>query len=122
MGLGKTIQAIAAMSHLYAGEKGGHFLVVCPAGVLVNWCREIRKFSTLPAWLLHGEELESGFSQWKESGGIAVTNYESMVKIIKKINHHIRLLMMVIDEAHYIKNPEAMRTRSQPPAFRTPLL
>ena len=111
MGLGKTIQAIAAMSHLYAGEKGGHFLVVCPAGVLVNWCREIRKFSTLPAWLLHGEELESGFSQWKESGGVAVTNYESMVKIIKRINNHIRLLMMVIDEAHYIKNPEAMRTR-----------
>ena len=111
MGLGKTIQAIAAMSHLYAQEQGGHALVVCPAGVLVNWCREIRKFSTLQAWLLHGEELESGFSKWKQTGGVAVTNYESMSKIIGRINNHIRLLMMVIDEAHYIKNPEAMRTQ-----------
>ncbi len=41
MGLGKTVQAIAALAHLAArGET--HFLVVCPASVLINWTREIR--------------------------------------------------------------------------------
>lgn len=111
MGLGKTIQAICAMAHLHASSGGGHFLVVCPAGVLVNWCREIGKFSTLSAFLLHGPELEDGLQSWSLQGGVAVTNYESMAKVIGRINNKITLRMMVIDEAHYIKNPEAMRTR-----------
>ena len=36
MGLGKTIQAIAVLAHL-AAEGQSHFMVVCPASVLVNW-------------------------------------------------------------------------------------
>lgn len=111
MGLGKTIQAIASMSHLYASGKGGHFLVVCPAGVLINWCREIRKFSGMPAWLLHGDKLEAEYHQWQESGGVAVTNYESMGKVIEKSIAKTELSMLVIDEAHYIKNPKTLRTR-----------
>ncbi len=111
MGLGKTIQAIAAMSHLYAEKKGGYFLVVCPAGVLINWCREIRKFSSLNAWLLHGDELEKELQKWQEAGGAAVTNYESLGKVTGRWKDQITLSMMVIDEAHYIKNPEAMRTQ-----------
>ncbi len=111
MGLGKTIQAIAAMSHLYTRDKGGHFLVVCPAGVLINWCREIKKYSSLPVYLLHGESLQDGYQRWMESGGAAVTNYESLGKIVKRDSVQTKLSMMVIDEAHYIKNPKAMRTQ-----------
>ena len=41
MGLGKTIQAIAAMNHLH--HKGHrYFLVICPAGLLLNWKRELK--------------------------------------------------------------------------------
>ncbi len=111
MGLGKTIQAIAAMSHLYAANMGSHFLVVCPAGVLINWCREIRRFSSVPAYLLHGDGLEADCRSWLESGGAAVTNYESMGKVIGICGKEIALSMMIIDEAHYIKNPRAMRTQ-----------
>lgn len=109
MGLGKTIQAIAAMSHLYAGDCG-RFLVVCPAGILVNWCREIRKFSRIPVYLLHGSSLEEAFAKWMRMGGAAVTNFESIGKIIDRIDEKMCLDMLVIDEAHYIKNPEAKRT------------
>lgn len=111
MGLGKTIQAIAAMSHLHASNKGSHYLVVCPAGVLINWCREIRRFSSVPAFLLHGDSLEAECSRWLESGGAAVTNYESLGKVIGVCGKAIVLSMMIIDEAHYIKNPRAMRTQ-----------
>ena len=111
MGLGKTVQAIAAMSHLYTGEKGGHILVVCPASVLINWCREIRKFSRIPAWLIHGKGMEEAFDAWLQTGGAAVTNYEMMGRIIDQINDKVTILMLVIDEAHYIKNPKALRTR-----------
>lgn len=110
MGLGKTIQAIAAMVHISAGSPDGRFLVVCPAGVLVNWCREIKKFSVLPIHLLHGPFLEDSFENWRQRSGVAVTNYESMGKIIDRIDERMHLDMLIVDEAHYIKNPEARRT------------
>ncbi len=111
MGLGKTVQAIAAMAHLYKKEEGGHILVICPASVLINWCREIRKFSRIPAWLIHGKGLEEAFDAWLEKGGAAVTNYEMMGRIIDRINDKVTIPMLVVDEAHYIKNPKALRTR-----------
>ena len=111
MGLGKTIQAIAAMCDLYTRFPDSRFLIVCPASVLINWCREIRKFSTIPVSLLHGNGIEHDFQRWTEEGGAAVTNYESMGRIISGIDEKMPLRMLVIDEAHYIKNPDANRTR-----------
>ena len=111
VGLGKTIEAIAAMAHLSRQEPGSHFLVVCPASVMVNWCREIRKFSDLEAYLLHGRQLEENFRAWHERDGAAVTNYESMRAVSGLVNNRMKLSMLVIDEAHYIKNPDAQRTK-----------
>ncbi len=110
MGLGKTIQAIAAMTHVAGTEGKCHFLVVCPASVLVNWSREIHKFSNLETHILHGHGMADEFLRWQESGGAAITNYESMGKIVDDIDNHMKLAMLVIDEAHYIKNPDAKRT------------
>ena len=111
MGLGKTVEAIAVMAHLYAKDPGSRFLVVCPASVLVNWCREIMKFSAVTPFLLHGPSLEERLDAWVQMCGAAVTNYESLEKIVNRIDGQLRLDLMVIDEAHYIKNPEAKRTR-----------
>ena len=130
MGLGKTIQAIAAMSHIHASggtnsdnqrpmdnaqaapdsPKKCFFLVICPASVLINWAREIRKFSDITPYILHGQTMEDAFNKWQETGGAAITNYESMGKIVDRIDNHMHLSMLVVDEAHYMKNPDAKRT------------
>ncbi|WP_049944882.1 DEAD/DEAH box helicase [Butyrivibrio sp. AD3002] len=111
MGLGKTIQAIAAMSHIQQTEqKTCYFLIVCPASVLINWAREIKKFSSLSTYVIHGQMADDAFSMWQEKGGAAITNYETMGKIVDKIDNHMGLSMLVIDEAHYMKNPDAKRT------------
>lgn len=113
MGLGKTVQAIAAMSHVAAtsvNEKS-FFLIVCPASVLINWCREVEKFSKLKSHLIYGQFLECNVALWQSEGGVAVTNYESMGKIIDDIDNKMHLDMLIIDEAHYIKNPDAQRTQ-----------
>ena len=110
MGLGKTVQAIAAMCHIRSVEKGERFLVVAPASVLANWCREIEKFSNIPVYLLHGPGTMRVFDAWEAEGGAAVTNYESMGKIADRINDRMKLSLLVIDEAHYIKNPDARRS------------
>ena len=111
MGLGKTVQAVAAMSHIQDEEPGAFFLVVCPASVLVNWCREIQRFSNIEVFLLHGTDLVSALLKWQERGGAAVTNYESMGKLVEYIDEKMRLSLLVTDEAHYIKNPSAKRTQ-----------
>ena len=108
MGLGKTVQAIAAMVALR--NKGqSHFVVVCPAGVIPNWCREIRKHSNLSVSRIHGEDRRQVLQEWLITGGVAVTNYESTGDFL--LPEGFPLAMVVVDEAHYIKNPGAQRTR-----------
>ena len=107
MGLGKTIQAIAAMVSL-KNTGASHFMVVCPASVLSNWCREISKMSTLAVIKVHGASREDAVNTWIEQGGVAVTTYETTGYIA--LNRGFKFSMLVVDEAHYIKNPEAQRT------------
>ena len=108
MGLGKTVQAIAAMVSLHA-RGATHFMVVCPASVLVNWCREIRSFCELPATAIRGGDRHA-LLRWLEQGGIAVTTYESISRFT--LPEDFRFSMLVADEAHYAKNPATRRTQA----------
>ena len=110
MGLGKTIQALAAIISLRnAGED--HFLVICPASVIINWCREIESKSDLKVTKVHGTFKNEAFNHWKNNGGVAVTNYESLSELLE-LEDYFRISMVVVDEAHYVKNPSAKRSRN----------
>lgn len=109
MGLGKTVQAIAAMVSL-RNTGATHFMVVCPASVLENWCREIRKHSRLSVTKVHGSGKNSALRSWVQSGGVAVTTYETTNSF--KLTSDFSFSMLTVDEAHYIKNPKARRTIS----------
>ena len=108
MGLGKTIQAIACMAHLRAQGKT-HFLVVCPVSVMVNWSREVSNHSRQQALEIHGPDRDLEYDQWKRSGGVGITTYETITRL-ELGQEHIDLL--VVDEAHYVKNPQAQRTKA----------
>lgn len=107
MGLGKTVQAIAVMVSL-KNTGATHFMVICPASVIENWCREIRKHSKLSVIKIYGQGRMSAFRSWIQSGGVAVTNYETTGYL--KPDDDFQFSMLTVDEAHYIKNPEARRT------------
>ena len=107
MGLGKTIQAIATMHHLYH-EGHRYFLVICPASVLLNWKREVDKLTDMQAYILHGDSF-GNYESWRRDGGIAIINYEGLDKII--FDKDFPLDMVVVDEAHFVKNKDAQRTR-----------
>ena len=111
MGLGKTIMAIASMASIAAKVSNAHFLVVCPASVLINWCREIEKHSALKAHLLHASKGKIDVDVWQQNGGVAVTNYESLDELYDNMDRDLHIEMLVVDEAHYIKNPKAQRTK-----------
>lgn len=107
MGLGKTIQAIATMVSL-KNIGSSHFLVVCPASVLTNWCREIEKHSLLKAIRVHGDDRDEAINLWLNSGGVAVTTFETVTHF--NLPEEFKISLLVVDEAHYIKNPSAKRT------------
>lgn len=109
MGLGKTIQAIAAIKHL-DNNVGGKFLIICPASVLENWYREIEVSSDLRVFVLHGQTFYHQFNDWKQNGGVAITTF-GMTKNLLDLGK-LRLTLLVVDEAQYIKNPSALRTKN----------
>ncbi len=111
MGLGKTVQAIAAMVSL-SNEGKRHFIVVCPASVLINWVREIRSFSPLEPLLIRDEKAAENTLSWSSSGGVAIVNYEALQKFLDLLSEDFISDLTVVDEAHYIKNPQAKRTVS----------
>lgn len=110
MGLGKTIQALAAIVSL-RNSGASHFLVLCPASVIENWCREIENKSDMKAYNLHDAGREFYLKSWLTCGGIAVTNYESLQSHFS-IPDSFRINMVVVDEAHYIKNESARRSQN----------
>ncbi|MGI5241084.1 DEAD/DEAH box helicase [Dactylosporangium sp. CA-139066] len=108
MGLGKTVQAIAAMAHL-AARGATHFLVVCPASVLINWAREIARHSTIPVVSLHGSGRARAAARWRAQGGAGVVTFGSLGAL--KLPPPTPALL-VVDEAHYVKNPAALRSQA----------
>ncbi|MEU6129885.1 SNF2-related protein [Saccharopolyspora sp. NPDC047091] len=109
MGLGKTVEALAAMAHLTA-RGGTHFLVVCPAGVLINWVHETSRRSALVPHPLHGPHRDAATREWLRDGGVAVTSFDTLQRL-----HGVAaapLAMVVVDEAHYVKNPHAQRSQA----------
>ncbi|MEU1531956.1 DEAD/DEAH box helicase [Streptomyces fagopyri] len=110
MGLGKTVESLAVLTHLRA-KGSSHFLVVCPAAVVTNWVREVQAKSDLRAYRLHGPGRDDALKSWIRNGGVAVTTYDTLGWLEGGLPERTGLACVVLDEAHYIKNPDAQRTR-----------
>lgn len=110
MGLGKTIQALAVFEHLNAAESLSRLLVVCPASLIENWRSEIEDKCSLEPHVLHGSEKLLEKRNWLDSGGIAITSFSTLRGDSLALD--IDLDAIVVDEAHYVKNPEAYRTEA----------
>ena len=105
MGLGKTGQAISAMR--LAGVTRA--LVICPASLKLNWRDEFRMWAP---------GLQVGLADaknWPEAD-VVVVNYDVLGKQKTRIFEKPWPLL-ILDEAHYIKNPSAARSKM---VFRTP--
>ena len=109
MGLGKTVQAIATMVSL-RNTGATHFVVVCPASVLPNWCKEIVEKSKLRVTMVHGAGRRLALQSWVKTGGVAVTTYETTTFF--RFDNNFEFELLVVDEAHYIKNTGTRRSEN----------
>ena len=101
MGLGKTIQAIGLINYDISIRR---VLVVCPASLKINWAREMDK------WLVRKLSIGVASStEWPETH-VVIINYDIIDRHIEHI-HSVLWDLLVLDEAHYVKNPDAKRTK-----------
>ena len=101
-GLGKTVEALAAI------EADGAYpaIVVCPASLKLNWERETAK------WLPHREvKVIDGRVAVAQTGEITILNYE-IVAAHREALGRLKPRALIVDESHYVKNPQAKRTRA----------
>ena len=106
MGLGKTTSTIIAA--LEAGSK--KVLIICPATLKINWKREIENYSDKSVYIAEGKNFST-------DADFVIINYD----IIKNFHDtkkkgESQILdanfdLVVVDEAHYIKNATAQRTK-----------
>ena len=102
MGLGKTIQAIAAVEILAQTAGVERVLVVSPTSLKHQWMQEIEKFTDRPALVVEGllarrAELYAAPSFYK------LTNYDVICRDLEAIRRW-QPDVVILDEAQRIKN------------------
>jgi len=110
MGLGKTLQIISALS-----DSGGvplrPALIIAPGSLLENWRREISKFAPHLKVLKHHGALRTGRPSELKDHDVVVTSYENAVRDNSLFNM-VLWKVVVLDEAQFIRNPDAQRTKA----------
>jgi hypothetical protein len=80
MGLGKTIQAIAACALLHHLGKARRVLVVTPASLKTEWEEQIRRFTTLTQRLVFGPRaIRAAYYADSNPPFFTIVNYEQVV-------------------------------------------
>jgi SWI/SNF-related matrix-associated actin-dependent regulator 1 of chromatin subfamily A len=105
MGLGKTTSTVIGTL-----ENGSEkVLIICPASLKINWQREIANYTDKTVSIIEGKK-------W-ESADYVIVNYDILKNFHDpKDEDNSTILnegfdMVVIDEAHYIQNTQAQRTK-----------
>lgn len=105
MGLGKTTSTVIAALETEVKRT----LIICPASLKINWEREIKNYTDRSTYICDGKNYEDA--------DFVIINYD----IIKnfhdpKDEENSKILksdfgLVIIDEAHYIQNKQAQRTK-----------
>ena len=106
MGLGKTTSTIIAA--LESGSK--KVLIICPATLKINWKREIENYSDKSIYIAESKNFNT-------EADFVIINYDIIKNFHdpkKKDDSQVLAAnfdLVIVDEAHYIKNATAQRTK-----------
>ena len=106
MGLGKTTSTIIAALE----TKVKKILIICPASLKINWQREIENYTDRSVYIAEGKLFSTEHDFVIVNYDILKNFYDLKDKensLITKSNFEL----IVIDEAHYIQNGQAQRTK-----------
>jgi SWI/SNF-related matrix-associated actin-dependent regulator 1 of chromatin subfamily A len=106
MGLGKTTSTIIAALETDAKK----ILIICPATLKINWQREIENYSDRPVYISEGKNFSTEHD-------FVIINYDIIKNFYDLKDKQNSLItqsnfdLVIIDEAHYIQNAQAQRTK-----------
>jgi len=100
-GLGKTMQAIA-----YAQLHKLKTIIICPLSVVINWKREIKKFTGKDATIWDSKTYDG-----KLGNQFHITHYDAVSKNAHWLREQ-KFDLLVCDEATYLKNRQTIRAKS----------
>jgi SWI/SNF-related matrix-associated actin-dependent regulator 1 of chromatin subfamily A len=110
MGLGKTTAAVIAS--MESGAK--KVLIVCPASLKINWDREIKNYTDRRVLIVEGRKWGSTFDYYIINYDI-LKNYHTTEKSEDSDDYKLlvneKFDLAIVDEAHYVSNATANRTR-----------
>eukprot|EP00644_Phytophthora_capsici_P001310 jgi/Phyca11/542777/estExt2_Genewise1Plus.C_PHYCAscaffold_100161 len=125
MGLGKTIQVIAFLSAImgkhgdsrdkdaFEGEVAPIFIVM-PASLLQNWEQELRTWMSCTTVILRGKPSDRNAMIDKIARGeyeIVICSYDILKMYLSRL-HKIPWEVVILDEMHCLKNPDAKLTQA----------
>ena len=104
MGLGKSIQSLDYIikNDIYPA------LIVCPASLKENWRLECMKHYGAEAVVLYGAK--ASLSSMITKPKIVIVNYDILAYRFNELKKY-KWQIVVLDECHYIKSPNAKRTK-----------
>lgn len=115
MGLGKTLQSISFIGHLrFVLQHTGPFLVLAPLSTLPNWQNEFERWCPdLRVVKYHGNKQQRDAMKREAlvtgKFDVCITNYES-ARSDESVLANFVWRVIVMDEAHRIKNENAQQT------------
>ena len=110
MGLGKTTAAVIASIESGARK----ILIVCPASLKINWQREIKNYTDRKILIVEGRKWGHTFDFYIINYDI-IKNYHTTDKSEDSDDYKLLINtnfdLAIVDEAHYVSNTTANRTR-----------
>jgi len=106
MGVGKTTSAVIAALEVNVKK----ILIICPASLKINWQREIENYSDRSVYICEGKNFSTEHD-------FVIINYDILKNFydLKDIENSLitkaSFDLIIIDEAHYISNGQAQRTK-----------
>ena len=112
MGLGKTLEMISFISSF---EENSPILIVAPKNVLYNWENEFHTWDKLAKVIVIAGDKLTRINAIKniniDKKIVYLTSYDSLRMDIEEYKN-IEFSLMILDEAQYIKNVSALKTRA----------
>lgn len=116
MGTGKTVMTLVALKILMQQRKAEKALIVCPPSVLHEWRRHLEEWTPeLVSTFVRGPR-DIRKAVWNYPSHVYVTAYSSLRNDVQKgilpEDFETSFDVVVLDEAHHIKNPSTKQSKA----------
>lgn len=113
MGLGKSIQAIAALRDLLRSGRVVQALILCPKTLIFDWFYKLRLWAPdLRALPVEGPRKRRSW-YWRSAVHVVITGYETWREDLKAgLTDPDRYDLVILDEVQRIKNPDTATHRA----------